>query len=405
MNGDLAGKTVVLGVTGGIAAYKACEVVSRLKKLGANVRVILTENAARFVPSLTFQALSGAPVSDGMFAQPSEWEIKHISWAKAADLFLVAPATANLVSKHAWGIADDMLTSTLLATRAPILLAPAMNVNMWRHPATQKSLAVLKERGVYTVGPGTGYLACGDMDEGRMAEPMEIVEAATRILLPMRDFAGKRVLVTAGPTREPLDPVRFLTNRSSGKMGYAIAEAAARRGGEITLVTGPVNLTPPAGLTVVPIFTTGELYQAVISRAAGQDIIIQAAAPCDFAPAEVADQKIKKQPGAKTGITLSLEPTPDVARAVGAMKKPGQYLVAFAAETENLIESAKKKLEYKGADLIVANDVSQEGAGFDVDTNIASLVTKDRVIPLPRMSKRQLAQEILNTIALGVNGQ
>ncbi len=404
MNGQLNGKTVVLGVTGGIAAYKACEVVSRLKKLGANVRVILTENAARFVPPLTFQALSGAPVSDGMFEQPAEWEIKHISWAKAADLFLVAPATANLISKHAWGIADDMLTSTLLATRAPILLAPAMNTNMWRHPATQTSLETLKARGVYIVGPGSGYLACGDIDEGRMAEPMEIVEATRNILLPKLDFAGKRVLVTAGPTREPLDPVRFLTNRSSGKMGYAIAEAAAQRGAEVILITGPVNLAPPTGVTVVPILTTGDLYQAVATRAGEQDVIIQAAAPCDFAPSEVSSQKIKKQPGGKVGITLSLEPTQDVAQAIGAIKKPGQYVVAFAAETENLIENAKKKLEYKGADLIVANDVSLEGAGFDVDTNIASLVMKDQVMHLPQMSKRQLAHEILNTVAAGVDG-
>ncbi len=422
MNGALSGRTVVVGVTGGIAAYKACEVVSRLKKLGADVRVILTENAARFVPPLTFQALSGAPVADGMFEQPAEWDIKHISWAKAADLFIVAPATANLIAKHAHGIADDMLTSTLLATRAPLLIAPAMNVNMWRHPATQENLATLRARGAHTVGPGKGYLACGDVDEGRMAEPVEIVDAALAILLPSeegisgefppmagnlrfpavsQDLAGKRVLVTAGPTREALDPIRFITNRSSGKMGYAIAEAAAARGAQVTLVTGPVNLTPPTGVTVVPIVTTGDLFDAVTSRAAEQDAIIQAAAPCDFAPEAVADQKIKKTPGGQDGLMLSLVPTRDVAQAVGAMKKPGQFLVAFAAETENLIENAQKKLEYKRADLVVANDVAQAGAGFDVDTNIASLVTRGGVLALPRMTKRQLADEILNAIATG----
>ncbi|MCL1964047.1 MAG: bifunctional phosphopantothenoylcysteine decarboxylase/phosphopantothenate--cysteine ligase CoaBC [Firmicutes bacterium] len=400
MNAPLEGRTVVLGVAGGIAAYKACEVTSRLKKLGADVRVILTENAGRFVPSLTFQALSGRPVSSGMFEEPTQWEIKHISWARAADLFVVAPATANLMGKYANGIADDMLSTTLLATSAPVLLAPAMNANMWRHPAIQRNLNALTSRGVLTVGPGTGFLACGDVDEGRMAEPAEIAEAALAILTREQDFKGKRVLVTAGPTREPIDPVRYISNHSSGKMGYAIAEAALARGAKVTLVSGPVSLDPPAGAEVARVMTTAELLDAVMARAAGQDAIIQAAAPCDFRKDTPAENKIKKRDGV-SGLTLHFSQTPDVAEAVGAAKRPGQFLVAFAAETENLVENAKRKLLSKRADLVVANDVSREGAGFDVDTNIASLVTPEGVTELPLMTKRQLADVILDAVRRG----
>ncbi|MDR0929847.1 MAG: bifunctional phosphopantothenoylcysteine decarboxylase/phosphopantothenate--cysteine ligase CoaBC [Oscillospiraceae bacterium] len=399
MNAPLAGRTVLLGVTGGIAAYKACEVTSRLVKLGADVRVILTDHAARFVPPLTFQALSKHPVAMDMFEEPAQWEIQHISWAKAASLFIVAPATANVMGKYAAGIADDMLTTTLLATRAPVLLAPAMNVAMWRHPATQQNLQTLTARGVRTVGPGSGYLACGDINEGRMAEPVDIVEAALAILQTPQDLAGKAVLVTAGPTREALDPVRYLTNHSSGKMGYALAEAALARGARVTLVTGPVALTPPAGAEVVRVTSTADLYQAVTSRAAEQDIIIQAAAPCDFT-AEAAPQKIKKADGAP--LTLSLRQTPDIARVVGESKRPGQFIIAFAAETENLLANARGKLLRKRADLVVANDVSREGAGFSGDTNIITLVTADAHREYPQMSKRQLADVILSAAITGV---
>lgn len=401
MTAPLSGKTVVLGVTGGIAAYKACEVVSRLKKLGAGVRVILTKNAARFVPPLTFEALAGYPAVSDMFDEPRQWEIEHISWAKAADVFIVAPATANLLAKYAGGIADDMLTATLLATRAPVLLAPAMNVAMWRHPATRQNLETLLLRGVKTVGPGSGYLACGDVDEGRMAEPEAIVNQALSLLFPARDLAGKRVLVTAGPTREMLDPVRYLTNHSSGKMGYAIAEAALARGAEVTLITGPVSMTPPPGAEIVPVVTTRDLYEAVTARALEQDILIQAAAPCDFAPAEVSAQKIKKREGEPAPIVLTLTATPDVAAAVGQAKRPGQFIVAFAAETENLEENARRKLSSKRADLIVANDVTRKGAGFGADTNIVSFVTKSGVRALPQMTKRALADEILNAALAG----
>ncbi len=395
---DLAGKTVVLGVTGGIAAYKACEVVSRLKKLGAAVRVILTAHAAKFVPPLTFETLAGGPVSVDMFESPSQWEIEHISWAKAADIVIVAPATANLLAKYANGIADDMLTTTLLATRAQVLLAPAMNVAMWQHEATRQNMAALVSRGVHTVGPGKGYLACGDVDEGRMAEPEEIVEAALALLFARRDLTGKKVLVTAGPTREAIDPVRYISNHSSGKMGYAIAEAALRRGAGVTLVTGPVALTPPQGAEVVRVTSTQDLFGAVTSRAGEMDIIIQAAAPADFTPAMIAPQKIKKQQDGPTALQLTLTETPDIAKAVGKAKRPGQKTVIFAAETENLLPNARRKLQSKRADLVVANDVSQEGAGFNVDTNIATLITESAERQLPMMSKRALADEILNAI-------
>lgn len=395
MSAPLSGRTVVLGVTGGIAVYKACEVVSRLKKLGADVRVILTENAARFVPKLTFQTLSANPVIGDMFEEPKQWEIMHISWAKAADLFLVAPATANLLAKYAGGIADDMLSTTLLATRAPVLLAPAMNAGMWRHPATQQNLQTLKARGARTIGPNSGLLACGDIDEGRLAEPAEIVDAALSILLAERDLEGRRVLVTAGPTREPLDPVRYLSNHSSGRMGYAIAEAAQARGAQVTLVSGPVALTPPFGVEVVPVATTQDLYDAVLSRADAQDIIIQAAAPADFTMAPV-PQKLKKQGDAP--LTLTLTQTPDVAAAVGAGRRPGQRIVAFAAETENLLENARRKLEKKGADMIVANDVTQPGAGFSGDTNVVTLVTAKGATALPQQSKRAVADALLTAI-------
>lgn len=393
MNAPLESRVIVLGVTGGIAAYKSCELVRRLKKQGADVRVILTRHAAKFVPPLTFQTLSGNPVADGMFDQPQAWEMKHIAWSKAADLFVVAPATANLLGKYANGIADDMLTSTLLATPAPVLLAPAMNVDMWLHPATRQNMETLLSRGVHTVGPEKGMLANGHSAIGRMSEPEEIERAVLALLCEEQDLAGKRVLVTAGPTREALDPVRYLTNHSSGKMGYAIAEAAQRRGAEVVLVSGPVSLLPPAGVTVVSVISTRDLYDAVMAHVASSDIIIQAAAPCDFTM-EAAPAKIKKQESGKS-LMLALIETPDVAAAVGAMRMPTQFIVAFAAETENLIENAEKKRIRKCADLVVANDVSREGAGFSTDTNIASFVTKHGVTEFPLMSKRELADRIL----------
>ena len=396
----LSGKKILLGVSGGIAAYKACEIVSRLKKQGAEVRVILTEHAAEFVPETTFEALSGNPVGLKLFGCDGGWEIRHVRWPQGADLFVVAPATANVLAKMANGIADDLLTSSLLAATCPILAAPAMNTAMWQNPATQANLKTLLARGVKTVGPGSGHLACGDSGDGRMSEAAEIVAEAERLLCARKDLAGRKVLVTASPTREPLDPVRFLTNESSGKMGYAIAEAARDRGAEVTLVSGPVALRAPAGVTVVPVETTEDLFEAVTSRCEAQDIIVQAAAPADFR-AERAEQKIKKQGDAP--LVMTLTPTPDVAAAVGARKREGQFVVAFAAETQNLLENARRKLVKKNASLVVANDVTRAGAGFGTDTNIAAFVTAQGVRELPLMSKRELADCILDAYDSGKN--
>lgn len=388
----LKGKHVVLGVTGGIAAYKACEVVSRLRKLGADVDVIMTENATKLVAPLTFETLSRRPVTIDTFERAESWDVKHISLAQKADVMLVAPATANLMAKLAHGIADDMLTTTLLATKAPVLLAPAMNTGMWTAQATQENLRTLKGRGVLTVGPDSGLLACGDTGAGRMSEPEQIVEAVTAVLHPKRDMEGLKVLVTAGPTVERIDPVRYLTNDSSGKMGYALAQAARARGAQVTLLSGPVRLAAPEGVEITPVSSTQSLYDAMLARCGDQDIVVQAAAPADYRAERVAEQKIKKQDGG--GLVLRLVENPDVARAVGERKKPGQVLVGFAAETQNVLENAQKKLASKNLDMIVANDVTADGAGFATDTNIVTLVTKHAQKPLEKMSKREVAERI-----------
>ncbi|MBP3540545.1 MAG: bifunctional phosphopantothenoylcysteine decarboxylase/phosphopantothenate--cysteine ligase CoaBC [Clostridia bacterium] len=392
----LTGKHIVLGVTGGIAAYKACEVVSRLKKLGAGVDVIMTENATKLVAPLTFETLSCRPVCVDTFSRTESWDVKHISLAQKADLFLVAPATANLMAKLAHGIADDMLSTTLLATKAPILLAPAMNTGMWTAEATQANLRTLQSRGVHTVGPGTGFLACGDSGAGRMSEPAEIVKKVQELLCAKRDLEGLRVLVTAGPTVERIDPVRYLTNDSSGKMGLAIAKAAIDRGAEVTVLLGNVHLAPPPSANVVKVQSTQDLYDAMMAHCDRQDVIIQAAAPADFRVKDIAPEKIKKQDGAP--MVLELIENPDIAKAVGQRKQPGQTLVGFAAETENLLENAEKKLGKKNLDLIVANDVSQEGAGFGVDTNIVTLLTHTGLESLPLMSKQDVAHRILDKV-------
>ncbi len=392
----LAGKDIVLGVTGGIAAYKAVEVASRLRKLGAQVFVIMTKNACEFVTPLTFETISNHPVVTDTFAHPETWEVEHIALAKRASLFCIAPATANILAKMAHGIADDMLSTTVLATRAPILAAPAMNTNMWEAEATRENMQVLKRRGVITIGPGDGFLAEGISGVGRMAEPAEIVDAIVGILLQKQDMAGLRVLVTAGPTRERIDPVRYITNDSSGKMGYAIAGRAAARGAAVTLVSGPVAIPAPDGVRTVPVVSTGDLHEAVLAQCGEQDVIIQAAAPADYRPLSVSNQKIKKQSG--EGLTLSLTENPDIAEAVGKVKKPGQVLVGFAAETQNLLENAKQKLKKKNLDLIVANDVTKPGVGFHVDTNIAALVTAAGVTERPLQSKTALADDILDTV-------
>ena len=399
--GVLDGKTIVFGVTGGIAAYKSCEAVSRLKKLGATVCVIMTKNATEFVAPMTFETLSNQPCVVDTFARPERWEVEHVSLAKRADLFVIAPATANIMAKLAHGIADDMLSTTCLATRAPMLIAPAMNTGMWENVATQENLKILQARGMHFVGPEGGYLACGDVGAGRMSEPVQIVERCVQLLTAARDMQGLRVLVTAGPTCENIDPVRFITNRSSGKMGYALAEAALRRGAQVTLVTGPVSLTPPQGAQVEPVRTTEDLLQRMLALAPEQDIVIQAAAPADYRAQQIAPQKLKKQ--GDGALTLTFVPTPDVAKAVGEGKHDGQILVGFAAETETAVENARKKLDSKHLDMIVANDVTQPGAGFDVDTNIATIITHQQAESLPIMTKKALADEIL-TRALALRG-
>lgn len=389
----LAGKTILVGVTGGIAAYKACELVSRLKKLGAAVHVLMTASACRLVQPATLRTLSQNPVALDVFEEHDPSQVTHIALAKAADLAVIAPASANVIAKLAHGIADDMLTTTLLAAKAPLLIAPAMNTVMYQHPATQENLNKLLSRGVMAIGPEGGMLACGDEGPGRMSEPADIAERCLELLSAPRDLAGRKLLVTAGPTREALDPVRFLTNRSSGRMGYAIAQAALARGAQVTLVTGPVALSAVAGARMVPVTTTEELYEAMVRLAPDQDVVIQAAAPADYRAEETAQQKLKKD-GA--GLTLRLVPTRDVARAIGQNKRPGQVFVGFAAETENLIDNARKKLTGKNLDFIVVNDVTQPGAGFEVDTNIAAFVRPQSVTRLSKMTKRELADRILD---------
>ena len=392
----LTGKEIVLGVTGGIAAYKAAEVVSRLRKMGASVHVIMTENARQFIAPLTLETLSGNPVVHDTFERPATWEVEHIALAKRAEVFVIAPATANILANMACGIANDMLSTTVLATKAPVLVAPAMNTGMWTAPATRQNVETLRQRGVGFVGPEAGFLACGDEGSGRMSEPAAIVEAIEAILCPLRDMEGLRVMITAGGTRERIDPVRYIGNDSSGKMGFALAEAARQRGAEVTLVCGHTTAKRPEGIPVTEVESTCELYEAVLERAAEQDVIIQAAAPADYRPAHPSTQKIKKQAG--EGITLELLENPDIAAAVGAAKRPGQTLVGFAAETEHLLDNARRKLDKKNLDMIVANDVSRPGAGFNVDTNIATLLTRSGAVECPLQSKRALAERILDEI-------
>ena len=393
---SLQGREVVLGVTGGIAAYKASEVVSRLRKLGASVHVIMTKNAMEFVQPLTFETLSNHPVVTDTFDRRAPWEVEHIALAKRAEVFVVVPATANILAKMACGIADDMLSTTLLATKSPILVAPAMNTGMWTAEATRQNMAALRARGVHVVGPDAGCLACGDTGSGRMSTPADIVEAVTALLCPRQDMLGLKVLITAGATRERLDPVRYLSNDSSGKMGFAIARAAKARGAEVTVIAGSTTAPEPEGVHLVRIESTLDLYDQALRLAPDMDIVIQAAAPADYRFAHPSAQKLKKRSGAP--LTLELVENPDIAAAIGAQKRPGQTLVGFAAETEHLLDNAARKLDKKHLDLIVANDVSQPGAGFNVDTNIATLLTHDGARECPLRQKAQLAEDILDEV-------
>lgn len=388
----LSGKKIVLGVTGGIAAYKACYVVSGLKKLGADVHVAMTAAAAEFVRPITFETLSNNRVTVDTFDRDFTWEVEHISLARDSALFVVAPCTADFAGKMACGIADDFLSTTAMAMKCPVLLAPAMNTNMLSSAAYRENEQKLAARGVHFVYGKEGRLACGDSGKGRMAEPDEIVDCAVKLLFPVRDYEGKRVLVTAGGTAEPIDPVRFIGNRSSGKMGVAIAEEALSRGAEVTLVAGNITVPVPAGIRRIDVATTAQMYEAVMREYEDADVIIKAAAPADYAAANFSERKIKGE-----SVTLELKKNPDIAAAVGKAKG-SRTLVVFSAETNDGEENARKKLISKNADLAVLNDVTEAGAGFGVDTNIATLVTADNAERLPLMSKRALAGIILDRI-------
>ncbi|MCI6231956.1 MAG: bifunctional phosphopantothenoylcysteine decarboxylase/phosphopantothenate--cysteine ligase CoaBC [Selenomonas sp.] len=393
---SLLGKHVVLGVTGGIAAYKAVEVVSRLRKKGAHVHVIMTRGAQNFVTELTFREMSDEPVITDMWAKVTHYHVEHIALAKLADVVLVAPATANFLAKAACGMADDMLMTTLLATKAPIFVAPAMNTAMYENAMTQENLERLRAHGFHVVEPASGQLACGTSGAGRLPEPIELVAVLEQFFESKRDLVGRKVLVTAGGTHEPLDPVRYLGNRSTGKMGFAVAEAAAQRGADVVLVAGPVGLETPAGVRRVDVLTAQEMHDAVLAEYATADAVIKAAAVADYRPKERAGQKIKKKDGS---LLLELVRNPDILKELGE-KKQQQVLVGFAAETERVIEYAAGKLEKKNLDFIVANDVSRKDAGFSADTNCVTILGRDGThTEHPLMSKRALADIILDRVA------
>ncbi|HEX6381470.1 MAG TPA: bifunctional phosphopantothenoylcysteine decarboxylase/phosphopantothenate--cysteine ligase CoaBC [Acidimicrobiia bacterium] len=400
----LAGRRIVLGVSGGIAAYKAVEICRRLVDAGAYVMPVLTTGATRFVGPLTFSALASEPARTSLFEGPEP--IPHTRLGQNCDLVVVAPATARVIGHYAAGISNDLLTATLLATRAPVLVAPAMHTEMWEHPAVQDNLALLRRRGVHIVDPESGRLAGGDIGAGRLADPARIVEAAVAILSPPTstvsggDLAGRRILVTAGGTREAIDPVRFIGNRSSGKMGYAIAEAAARRGAEVVLVTTVNRAAPPGVADVVPVESAAEMADAVLGRYGDVDVVVMAAAVADFRPKATAAEKIKKAAGPPE---IVLEPTTDILAELGR-KKSAQYLVGFAAETERLVEQAAAKMAAKRVDLMVANDVTAPGSGFEVDTNRAVLIAPDGTTrELPQMPKIELADAIWDRVVSELN--
>lgn len=392
----LKGKNIVMGVTGGIAAYKAVDIVSRLKKLNANVDVIMTKSATEFVTPLTFQSLSQNPVTVNMFDEPKYWEIGHISLAKKADVFLVAPATANIIGKVANGIADDMLSTTIMATKAKVIFAPAMNTNMYNNAVFKENVSKLKKYGYEFIKPGSGRLACGDFGEGKMAEPSDIVEYVVNLFNNDDELLGKKIVITAGPTIEPLDPVRYMTNYSSGKMGYALAKEAKRRGADVVLISGPVNIEPPSGVHVIPVNTTQEMFNAVDRHFGDCDVLIKAAAPLDYRPISVSEHKIKKE---KDQIEIKFIKNPDIAAHFGKVKNK-QILVGFAAETENLIENARKKIEKKNLDFIVANNVLAADSGFRSDTNIVTIIDKNGdVVNYPLLTKEDVAKVIFDKIS------
>ncbi len=391
----LKDKTILLGVTGGIAAYKSASLASRLVKAGAEVRVIMTEHATNFINPITFETLTGHKCITDTFDRNFEFQVEHVSLAKKADVIMVAPATANVIAKLAHGLADDMLTTTILASHAPKLIAPAMNTGMYENPVTQDNLALLKKYGMEVIEPAAGHLACGDEGKGKMPEPEILYEHILRSCACKQDMKGLKVLVTAGPTQEAVDPVRFLTNHSSGRMGYSIAKACMLRGADVTLVTGRTALTPPLFVDVVPVVSAKDMYDAVISRSGEMDIIIKAAAVADYRPVHVAEEKVKKS---DSSFSLELERTDDILKYLGKHKKPGQFLCGFSMETENMLENSRKKLEKKHLDMIAANNLKVPGAGFETTTNIITIITPDSVKELELMSKDDAAFRLLDEI-------
>ena len=390
----LRGKTVVLGVSGSIAAYKIGYLASSLRKLHADVQVIMTRNATEFITPVTFESLTGNKCMVDTFDRNFQFSVEHVALAKRADIFMLAPATANVIAKVAHGLADDMLTTTLLACECPKLVAPAMNTRMYRNPVLQDNLKLLAHYGMQVITPATGYLACGDTGEGKMPDPEVLFEAILRALRP-KDMAGLKVLVTAGPTREKIDPVRYLSNHSTGKMGYAIARAAISRGAEVTLVTGKTDLTPPGEADTVEIVSAADMARAVKERARDQDIIIKAAAVADYRPKYTADEKMKKS---DSGLNIELERTEDILGFLGAHKMQGQFLCGFSMETENMLENSREKLRKKNLDLIVANNLKEQGAGFGTDTNIVTLLSPTDTVQLPLLSKEEVAHRLLDYI-------
>ncbi len=393
----LKGKTIVLGVSGGIAAYKAAALCSMLVKQHATVHVVMTKNATEFIAPLTFETLSNNRVSVDTFDHNRPHEVEHVSLADQADLLVIAPATANILAKAAHGIADDMLSTTILACDCPKLAVPAMNTRMYENPATQDNLAKLKAYGWQVLEPATGRLACGVTGKGKMPEPEDILEAIINSIAHEKDLAGKRILVSAGATQEALDPVRYLTNHSTGKMGYAIAAAAADRGAQVTLVSGVTNLKAPAYVELVPVTSAADMYEAITSRQDGADAIIMAAAVADYCPATYVEEKIKKTSGVDM-TAIPLERTADILAQLGQHKAPGQILCGFSMETENVLENSRAKLAKKNLDLIAANSLREEGAGFGVETNVLTIISADKEIPLPLMSKRAAADALLDEI-------
>ena len=389
----LKGKTILLGVTGGIAAYKAAALASSLVKLHANVEVVMTKNATEFITPLTFEELTGRRVMVDTFDRNFQHQVEHISLAQRTDLMIVAPATANVCAKLAHGLADDMLTTTALACRCPKLIAPAMNTNMYENPVTQDNLQLLRRYGWEVIEPNSGRLACGAVGKGKLPEPEELVQYILRAVALPQDMMGKRVLITAGPTQEALDPVRFLTNHSSGKMGYALAKMAMLRGADVTLVTGPTAITPPPFVKIVSITSAQEMFDAVAAEAPTADYIFKAAAVADYAPADFSEEKMKKKDG---DLSIPLKRTQDILKYLGENRRPGQVICGFSMETQNMVENSRAKLEKKGVDMICANNLKQDGAGFGVDTNVITLITANETVELPLLSKEDAANAILS---------